>query len=142
MPTIDFYMIPAQGDQARLLFACRLLEKAFQQQHQIYVHLGDLSQAQILDNLLWTFKDDSFIPHQIYTENQAHSSPILIGHAKSAPHHDILLNLDNEIPSFHGEFNRILEITINEAAAQEIAQKHRVFYEEKGYKITSHQLTK
>ena len=31
-----------------------------------------------LDNLLWTWKQDSFIPHQIYNGSSAGDSPVLI----------------------------------------------------------------
>jgi DNA polymerase III subunit chi len=173
MPSIDFYMISAQGDQARLLFACRLLEKAYQQQHNIVVHVEMREKAQTLDNLLWTFRDDSFIPHKLQQEAEENTAPIQIsytspllspssrglpagssdksteeagsgscGQAAGRQQRDILLNLHSEIPTFHGQFNRILEIFTSEPSMIELAQKHRVFYEEKGYKITTHNLNK
>lgn len=141
MPSIDFYMISAQGVQARLLFACRLLEKAYQKQHQIFVYVGSQEKAQMLNSLLWTFRDDSFVPHMLQQEGLENIAPIQISHILHSSHQDILLNLHSEIPACHHQFNRILEIFTSEPSIQEIAQKHRVFYEEKGYKINIHNLT-
>lgn len=145
MPSIDFYFIPAQGAQARFLFACRLLEKAYQQKHQIYVHTEAPEKSDLLDKLLWTFRDESFIPHQIQSAHPATpgAAPIQIGHGSlEAAHQDILLNLHPEIPAFHNRFTRILEIITAEPTMQTLAKEHREFYEEKGYKISLHQLNK
>lgn len=143
MSRVDFYFIPQQGSQARLLFACRLLEKAYQQQHQIYVHLETAEKARFFDQLLWTYRDDSFIPHQFQNEKTGLGSPIQIGYSPTPDTEaEILLNMHPEIPSFHGRFKRILEIMPKEDATLALAEEHRAFYEEKGYTINSHQLTK
>ena len=143
MSRVDFYFIPQAGPQACLLFACRLLEKAYQQQHQIYVYLETAEKARFFDQLLWTYRDDSFIPHHLYDEKPGLTSPIQIGHTPTPDTEaDILLNLHSEIPSSQDRFKRILEIIPKEAAAEVRAEEHRVFYEEKGYTINSHQLTK
>lgn len=141
MPSIDFYFISAQGVQARLLFACRLLEKAYQQKHQIFVLLQDLEKAQLLDKLLWTFRDESFIPHQLLFNTQETSAPIQISYqAQLTTHQDILLNLYHPIPDCHQHFNRLLEIITQEPSMQEIAKEHHEFYAKKGYKISLHHL--
>jgi DNA polymerase-3 subunit chi len=143
MPRIDFYLLPHEGPQARLLFACRLLEKAYSQQHQVYVHLEDAEKARLLDTLLWTFRDESFIPHQLDTPGQQAAAPILLGHcATTVKHQDILLNMHPEIPAFHENFARILEIIGPEASLRSLAEEHRIFYATKGYTITQHQLNK
>lgn len=141
MPSIDFYFISTTAPEARFRFACRLLEKAYKQKHQIYTLVEDAEKAQLLDRLLWTFRDESFVPHQCIALSQTITAPIQISHqAQQAPHQDILLNLQSPAPHFHGQFNRILEIITPAPDLQQAAEEHRVFYEEKGYKITSHQI--
>jgi len=143
MSRVDFYFIPQAGPQARLLFACRLLEKAYLQQHQIYVHLENAEKARFLDQLLWTFRDDSFIPHQLHEQKAGLTAPIQLGYtATPDTQAEILLNLHSEIPAFHDRFKRILEITPKESVTLALAQEHRAFYEEKGYTINAHHLTK
>jgi DNA polymerase-3 subunit chi len=144
MPRIDFYFIPQMGFQACLLFACRLLEKAYlQQANPIYVHCENAEKARFFDQLLWTYRDDSFIPHHLYEEKPECESPIQIGYTLNPKiKADILLNLHPELPTSHDRFQRILEIIPKEAATLARAEERRAFYEKQGYTIHSHQLTK
>ena len=59
MTRIDFYQIA--GDERT--FACRLIDQVFHRGHKIYVHTLDSEQATRLDEHLWVFRPDSFIPH-------------------------------------------------------------------------------
>jgi len=142
MSRVDFYFIPQSGSQARLLFACRLLEKAYQQEQPVYVHLENAEKAHFFDQLLWTYRDDSFLPHQLISdEKMVFSSPLQLGYSEQPQTPaSILLNLHTEIPAFHHHFQRILEIMSNEAQFKIQAEKFRIFYQEKGYTIHSHQI--
>lgn len=68
VPRVDFYLVTETGAQAPLLLCCRLLEKAYQQQHKVYVQTPSQQEAEALDELLWTFKDECFIPHNLQGE--------------------------------------------------------------------------
>ena len=68
MPEISFYVLPTESTQERQLFACKLVEKAYRSGVFSYVLTDSLEQSQQLDDLLWTFRAGSFIPHQIYTD--------------------------------------------------------------------------
>jgi DNA polymerase-3 subunit chi len=70
-----------------------------------YLHC-EPSQQQELDNLLWTFRQDSFIPHHIHDSSRVDSSgadssvPVLIGQQPAATNtDDILLVLTPELPA-------------------------------------------
>jgi len=81
VPRIDFYVLPDQKDNGRALLACRLADKAYSLGHTVYVLAGSEAQAAALDDLLWTFRQDSFIPHERYPLVGEESSPVLIGGA-------------------------------------------------------------
>ena len=142
MSRVDFYFIPQTTATAVLLFACRLLEKAYQQKHQIYVHSESPEQAKELDSTLWTFRDDSFIPHELYSATPGPSAVQIGCQNSTVDQNDILLNLHPEIPPFHSQFKRILQIIPQHPSAQTQAQEHRAFYAKNGYTINEHQLTK
>ena len=65
MPKVDFYSLQQSDEQARLFFACRLTEKVLGQKLKIYIHTDSESAAQEMDDLLWSFKPESFIPHTL-----------------------------------------------------------------------------
>ena len=79
MTRIDFYQI--ESDEDPLFFTCRLIEKVYRRGHRIYVHTGDEAGARAMDDLLWSFRPDRFIPHEVASGTEDESrAPIRIGH--------------------------------------------------------------
>ena len=136
---IDFYLIADSAKQARLCFACRLIEKAYKQKHRIYIHTMDQPEANELDELLWTYRDDSFLPHNLYGEGPHTAPPIQIGYEIIPEnHHDILINLNRNIPTFYQRFSRIIECVSTDPIIQSFSRDHYRFYREQGFNITTH----
>lgn len=143
MPKIDFYILPEANPISLLQFTCRLIEKAFQQQHRIYVHTENRALAHQLDEMLWTYRDDSFLPHNLYGEGPEPAPPIQIGYNPTTvleKHRDILINLDQTIPPFYTQFSRVLELIIQDTAAQEAGRERYRAYRSQGLEINTHKL--
>ncbi|WED42196.1 DNA polymerase III subunit chi [Legionella cardiaca] len=138
---VDFYLLSSQEDSARWLLACRLLEKAYLRGHRVFTYCGNQQEAHHFDELLWTFKDNSFIPHNLQGEGPEPPPPIQIGY-QSEPRgfNDILLNLSPEIPVFHARFKRIMEIVVNNEAAKELSRKNYKEYRAKQYELHTHEI--
>ena len=97
---VDFYLLASDQPDARWLVACRLLEKAYYKGHKVYVFCDNQQDAEYLDELLWTFRDDSFIPHNLQGEGPEPPPPIQIGYDQEPRgFNDILLNMSQH-PSF------------------------------------------
>jgi len=141
MTRISFYLLQDAQPQARLLTACRLAEKAYQAGSQLYVHTADDAQTQQLDQLLWTFRQGSFIPHE-RADQDDETSPILIGHAPQPPLriNDVLLNLAAEVPVFFSRFGRVLDVVGSQAGEREQARVRFRFYRDRGYELETHEL--
>ncbi len=141
MPKIDFYIIPESDAKTRLLFACRLIEKAYQNKHRIYIHTENQQEAHQLDELLWTYREDSFLPHNLYGEGPDPAPPIQIGYSVvPEKQRDILLNLNKQVPEFFTNFNRVLEIVSSDATLQAISREHYRYYKTQGHEINTHKL--
>src|SRR5689334_5219985 len=137
MIRVDFYILAETTEKMRLNFACRIIEKAYRNRHRIYIHTENESQAHALDELLWTYRDDSFLPHNLYGEGPEPVPPIQIGFAVTPEkQRDILINLSTQVPLFYTQFNRILEIVINNTSEQAIAREHYRYYKTNGHDIT------
>ncbi len=65
MTRVSFYVGNSQSLQARLRLACKLVEKAQMQALHTYIHLDSHNSCQQMDELIWTYNDLSFIPHNI-----------------------------------------------------------------------------
>lgn len=109
MTKINFYIINETEKNDALRFVCRLIEKMPLKNQKIYVHCDDHFSVQFFNDLLWTFHDISFIPHEIVGENKQTS--IHIGYQeKPSETSDVLINLSSKIPLFYKEFGNIIEI--------------------------------
>ena len=136
---VDFYLLNQSHPQAGWLVACRLLEKAYQRGHRVFVYCESPQDAALLDELLWTYKDDSFIPHNLQGEGPEPPPAIQIGYGPDAGgFNDILLNMATTIPQFHTRFRRIMEIVMDNDAAKEISREHYREYRNKRFELHTH----
>lgn len=144
MTKIDFYILKEQSATDRLRFACRLTEKAMKQKHDIYIHCNDAQQMQELNELLWSFKPTSFIPHSnTESDKSATSSQVSLGSSECPDnHHDVLINLSNQVPEFFSRFQRVSEIVIQDETITAATRENYRFYRDRGYQLDSHDLRK
>ncbi|HMT93165.1 DNA polymerase III subunit chi [uncultured Thiothrix sp.] len=140
MTRIAFYVGQSNNLQARLLLACKLVEKALAQNLHVYIHTDHLSTSTRMDELLWTYSDISFIPHAI-TPSAEQGLKVLIGHDNEPPEpYDFLINLSNEIPSFLERFERMAEVLDQEESILVAGRKRYQIYRKQGYNLDYHQL--
>lgn len=146
MTRVDFYILPDADPAQRPLLACRLAEKAHGQGLKVYVHTATEGEALHLDELLWTFRDGSFLPHALAKGMDADSAgsesvPVLVGHDhEPSTHMDVLINLDMEVPRFFGRFERVAELVDQRPEQLARSRERYRFYRERGYELNSHQL--
>ncbi|HLW73747.1 MAG TPA: DNA polymerase III subunit chi, partial [Gammaproteobacteria bacterium] len=92
-----------------MLFACRLAEKAFALGHRVFVHAPGDGAARELDDLMWTFRDGSFLPHVLAGEGE--DAPVHIGHdVEPGEGFHLLINLGPDVPGFFSRFERVAEV--------------------------------
>lgn len=139
-PRVDFYVLNHNKEQAIVLLACQLLEKAYLHRHTVFVYCDNVQEAENLDELLWTFKEDSFIPHNLQGEGPIPPPPIQIGCAEPKGFTDILMNLSASIPPFSVQFRRIIELVSGAETAKEISREHFRQYKLKNYALHTHML--
>jgi len=141
MSRIDFYILQESKPQARYPFACRLINKAYQRGHKLYIHTEAKEEAHRLDDLLWTFQDTSFIPHNLSGEGPTPPPPVQIGFDnKATGFNDVLINMATEVPPFFNRFKRIIEIVIQEPDWKKRAREHFLFYRENGCELNTHNI--
>jgi DNA polymerase-3 subunit chi len=139
MTHIDFYLLPEGHPGSRLDFACRLTETIWRKGHRLYIHVPDSATAQELDERLWSFKPDAFLPHGMLGNQPP--SPVEIGwQEEPGDHHDVLLNLDLKIPGHFSRFQRVAEIIDESEVVRKPKRADWKFYRERGYPIQAHDM--
>lgn len=141
MPQIDFYILYAQGMLEKQRFAYRLIEKVWHQGFKIFVQVDSFEQATQLDEFLWTFKQDGFIPHALYSESAHISAPIYIGYDEQwHKEFPVLINLSETVPSFFDKFQRVAECVGNTPADREHGRNRYRFYKDLGNELKTHNI--
>ena len=66
------------SEQRALL--CRWVERFYEQGRRVQVICDSTTSAQVIDQLLWTFSQSSFVPHGVYhgEEGEASIDPVVI----------------------------------------------------------------
>ncbi|MCO6412701.1 MAG: DNA polymerase III subunit chi [Thiogranum sp.] len=141
MTRIDFYVLADDSAQAREQFACRLAEKAWRLGHRVYIHTASEEQTRQLDDLLWTFQQNSFLPHSLYREAGDTPPPVLLAHdAEPDASSQVLINLAPEVPLFFSRFERVAELVNPQAEIRQEGRNRYSFYKERGYPLHTHEI--
>ncbi len=136
MPRADFYLIdkPRFREQP-LLLVCELAKRAFAANLSTLVLARDMAQAEALDDLLWAFEPDAYLPHQIAGQDEDEDeAPILI----ATPDTDValrplLINLRDAAPQ--GAFDRVLEVVPADPAARGPLRERWKHYQSLGFEL-------
>ena len=140
MAEVSFYILPSELTQDRYLFACKLIEKAYRSGHFCYVLTDSIEQSRQLDDLLWTFRPGSFIPHQIYSGEPSDIEKVILIGSLNAPENwqKTLFNLSSHYPDVGPQTERILEILDNSETTKEAGRERYRQYQQSGMKVTTH----
>jgi len=90
--------IELQSADDRTGLACQWIERHYERGSTVAVHAADSQQAGDLDKTLWTFRQNSFIPHGIVGEvGEPVIEPVLIAAGDDeVPDSDILMVLSDQ----------------------------------------------
>jgi len=133
MAIIRFYELSsARFSENPLMLVAKLVEKAFEQSHDCAILVNDAQQAETLDDLLWSYAEDAFLPHQIAGQaDDDEESPILILTPEfSVPARAVTINLRDAMITEIGE--RLLEIIPQTEAGKIKARERFKAYKARG----------
>ncbi len=122
-----------------LTVAARLADKAWQQGHRVFINAADESQARTLDELLWSYRPASFLPHGLAGADS--SEQVAIGWGQDpGDHNDLLINLQLDVPPFFSRFQRVAEVVTQDDASLTALRQSWKFYKDRGYQLEKHDL--
>jgi DNA polymerase-3 subunit chi len=110
---VDFYVLKSSAPRPRWTFACRLTEKAYLRDLTVAVLCDTAADSGALDELLWTFNDRSFVPHEVCRPGASGAAPApvqLTPDLETVATADLLINLSGHLPPRLERFARVAEI--------------------------------
>ncbi|TKR29751.1 DNA polymerase III subunit chi [Luteimonas gilva] len=141
MPRADFYLIAKDRFKAEpLRLVCELARKAYDANLWTLVLARNAAQAEELDELLWAFDDDAYIPHQIAgTDDEDELTPVLIASPETdAPLRPLVINLRDG--AVEGGFERVLEVVPADESARGPLRERWTQYKARGLEVNKHDM--
>lgn len=142
MTRVDFYVLKGVGEAVRRQFACRLAEKAYRLDNAVHIRTPDASTARELDDLLWTFRDGSFVPHEVVESGQpGPEAPVTIGTTRPAGRAaELLINLGSDAADADDGCPRIAEIVSSDDEDLRLSRRRYARYRDLGHTLETHKL--
>ena len=141
MPRADFYLIdkPRFREQP-LLLVCELAKRGYAANLSILVLARDAAQAEAIDDLMWSFDPDEYLPHQIAGMDEGDDdTPILIATPDmDIPARSMLINLRDVAPN--GSFDRVLEVVPADPSARAPLRERWKHYQSLGFEVNKHDM--
>lgn len=140
MPRADFYLIakPRFAEQP-LLLVCELAKRAHAANQFTLVLARDAAQAEEIDDLLWSFEPDAFIPHQIAGDEEDELTPVLVVPPEiEAPPRPLVINLRDA--AWTEPCERVLEVVPADPAARAPLRERWRQYQALGYELNKHDM--
>ena len=141
MPRADFYLIdkPRFREQP-LLLVCELARRGYAANLPILVLARDAAQAEAIDDLMWSFDPDEYLPHQIAGMDEGDDdTPILVATPQmDVPSRALLINLRDAAPA--GSFQRVLEVVPADPAARGPLRERWKHYQALGFELNKYDM--
>ena len=140
MPRADFYLVgKPRFREEPLRLVCELARKAHDAGQFTLVLARDREQAEALDDLMWSFDDDAYVPHQLAGDEEDDLTPVLIATPDmDVPLRPLLINLRDG--AVEGDFDRVLEVVPADDSAREPLRERWKAYKARGFEVNKHDM--
>lgn len=141
MARADFYLIAKPRFlEEPLKLVCELARKAYDGNLWTLILARDEAQAEELDELLWSFDDEAYIPHQIAgTDDEDDLTPVLIATPDTdAPARALVINLRDA--AYAGQCERVLEVVPADPAARDPLRERWKQYKARGFDVNKYDM--
>jgi len=139
MARVLFHVLPAPApaavDEDELAWICRLIEHHYLAGERIFVACPDQATAEAVDEHLFSFAADSFVPHNLQGEGPAGGAPVEIGWQVPQGRRTVLFNLHPTLPPFGLQSPLILEIVPVEEQRKAAARERFKQYRNQGHQV-------
>jgi len=137
MPRVEFHILSETGGEARWKHACALVEQAQLADEKIFIR-AEQDVLQRIDDLLWTFRDHAFIPHEFVGANTPSHPRIvaLLGYDEPLPAgFSLLINLHTSLPAQLQSASKVIEIVDADATNRQQARERYKQYRERNCQL-------
>ena len=137
-PTVNFFSL--EKNQDLYLSICSLIKELYKLGDQIII-FDTYSNLEKLDKLLWTFEQNSFLPHKIYEIDEKLDTPIILLSEKYLNNllvfneYDSIINNLNEPVTHSFKNNKVYEFVEDFEDKKIISRKKYMIYKNNNFSL-------
>ncbi len=103
--------------------ACLQASHFYRQNQRVFIYTQDQTQAEQVDELLWAFDSDSFVPHNLVGEGPKQGAAVEIGSQTPRGRRSVLINLTSTVPEFANQFRFIVDFVPSDETLKQQARE-------------------
>lgn len=124
-----FYSIEQQSkvvgvteEKLHLHYACLQAAYFYRQNMRVFIYTQDQQSAHDIDEMLWAFDTDSFVPHNLIGEGPKQGAAVEISWQPPKNRRAVLINLTREVPNFANQYSHLIDFVPTDDALKEQAR--------------------
>ncbi|TRX53872.1 DNA polymerase III subunit chi [Thalassomonas sp. M1454] len=147
MAQVTFHLMAEKTSQESvsveeyLQIACQQAAHNYRLNKRVFIYVSDQKSAHQVDELLWAFDADSFVPHNLPGEGLKSGSPVEISWQAPTNNRNILINLTSEVPDFARQFSQIIDFVPGDEELKQLARLRYRQYQQQGFKVDTQKTT-
>lgn len=133
---VMFYLLESEntatnndGKQNSLFHhACMQASYFYRQKQKVFIYTENQNSAHDIDEMLWAFDPDSFVPHNLAGEGPSYGSAVEISWNQPTGRRPVLINLTRTVPDFAQQFTHIIDfVPTDETLKQQARDRFRAY---------------
>ncbi len=138
----QFFVLKQQDESLakpddHLALAAQIAADQYRLGQRVFICVDNENTAFAIDETLWAFDPDSFVPHNLQGEGPKGGAPVEIGTTPPVGNRKVLINLANNLPDFIRRFNQVFDFVPVEAVAKQAARERFKKLRQLGANITT-----
>ncbi|PKF63015.1 DNA polymerase III subunit chi [Psychromonas sp. psych-6C06] len=143
MSQVTFYILNETSNEpvpAQISQACSLAAFYYQQNRKVFIYTDNQQDAFMVDEYLWQFDGDSFVPHNLLGEGPKFGTPVEISWMPPTHPRPILINLSLQLPDFSSNFQQIIDFVPHDEQLKTAARLRYSAYKKLGHTLSTETL--
>ena len=122
-------------------YACLQAAHYYRQNKKVFIYTQNQQQAHAIDELLWRFDADAFVPHNLLGEGPHYGSPVEISWQAPKNRRAVLINLTTHSPDFAGQFAQVVDFVPCDENLKQLARERFRQYRQQGSQVNTENIT-
>lgn len=127
----------ASDTSSAFYHACLQASHFYRQNQRVFIYTQDKEQSEKIDELLWAFDNDSFVPHNLSGEGPINGSAVEISYQTPRGRRPVLINLTSTVPEFANQFQFIVDFVPSDESLKQQARERFKACRQLGFQVNN-----